>query len=344
MSALLLDDVLTGLPLAAPGTAPEEVTAEALGLVLERLPRKPYCTDDLVSGLRVLPRRIALRRRYIQLDPPGRIGTLVFDVDHGDAGMSWDDAGLPPPSWVAQTAENGHAHVGYVLTWPVYQRPARAPWQYFKAVYRAYRDRLKADPGYARLITKNPWHVDWRVTSWRAEPYSLSELAEYVDLKTPAPPQRRMVDDGSAAEYAARGRNCALFERLRHWAYGAVQDYWRPGGGDAWDDVVLGEAERLAEKDVEHPRGMMTRDEIRLIAHSVSSWTWSHITPDGRADLIRLTHTSERQAERGRRKGGQKRAELLAVAREMRAGGSSVREISAVLGVGLATVHRWLRR
>lgn len=331
-----LDDVFTGLPLATPGAAPKE-SAEALGLVLERLPRRPYCTDDLAAGVRVLPRRIALRRRYIQLDTPGRIGALVFDVDREHATLSWDDAGLPPPSWVAQTPENGHAHIAYVLSWPVYREPATAPGRYADAVYGAYRSRLRADSGYARLLTKNPVSPAWRVHCWRAEPYSLSELAEYVNLSLPA--SRR------GNEAAQGGRNVRLFESLRAWAYAAAPRYWRPGGEAAWHDAVLDAAQRLGvEVGAGDPRGLLPWSEVRAVARSVSRWTWRHISPAGRAALIERTHGSEAQAKRGTKKGAKRRADLMPRALEMRAGGMSVREIGAALRLGKSTVQDWLQR
>nr|WP_234811052.1 hypothetical protein [Candidatus Hamiltonella defensa] len=33
------------------------------------------------------------------------------------------------------------------------------------------------------MICKNPNHADWQVTQWRAAPYTLDELADYVDLR-----------------------------------------------------------------------------------------------------------------------------------------------------------------
>lgn len=335
-AAMQLDDVLTGLPLAVPGAAPEEVTAEALGLVLERLPRKPYCTDDLAMGTRVLPRRIALHRRYIQLDPPGRIGALVFDVDREHAALAWDDAGLPPPSWTAQSPDSGRAHLGYVLSWPVYREPATAPGRYADAIYAACRWRLGADPGYARLLAKNPFSAAWRVHCWRAEPYTLSELAEYVDLSASVP---RRDDDA----VCAGGRNVGLFESLRAWAYAAAPRYWRPGGETAWHDAVLDAAQRLApEVCAGNSRGLLPWSEIRAVARSVSRWTWRHMTPAGRAALIERTHGSGMQSRRGAQKGARRRAALLPRAIEMRALGYGHQEIAGLLGVSRRTIGNWL--
>lgn len=278
--------------------------ADALALARDRLPYKPYCTDSL-AGVYVRPVQAALKKAYIQLDPPGRVSVLVFDVDRAGAVLSWDDAGLPPPSWTAQSPDSGRAHVAYVLEAPVWTEHSTRAGRYAEAVYRAYSDRLGADPGYARLITKNPWSDGWRVKAWRADAYDLAELAEYVEIGR------------HAARHTARhteslpglGRNSDVFESLRKWAYEAIRDYWRPDGNDAWHAAVLDECERRAHAICisYEQKGMIPWSEIRSIAKSVARWTWKHMTPAGRADLISRTHTSESQSRRGIKSGEARR-------------------------------------
>jgi len=274
--------------------------ADALALARDRLPFKPYCTDDLSAGVYVRPAGTALKKAYIQVDPPGRVSVLVFDVDRGCAVLSWDDAGLPLPSWTAQSPDSGRAHIAYVLDSPVWTAYSARAARYAEAIYRAYRDRLNADPGYARLITKSPWSSSWRVTAWRSEPYDLAELAEYVD---PGRHVRR-----HTASLGGLGRNSDTFDTLRHWSYAAIRGYWRPGGYDAWHAAVLDECERRAAAVcLEHAKGPLPWSEIRATAKSVARWTWKHLSPAGWADLIERTHTPERQAARGRASGKSRR-------------------------------------
>src|SRR5262245_28707097 len=51
----------------------------------ELLPSKPYAADWPEQGLRILPRRLALRRRHIQLNGPASLVWMVHDIDHGEA-------------------------------------------------------------------------------------------------------------------------------------------------------------------------------------------------------------------------------------------------------------------
>lgn len=277
--------------------------ADALALARDRLPYKPYCTDSLAAGVYVRPVQAALKKAYIQLDPPGRVSVLVFDVDRAGAVLSWDDAGLPPPSWTSMSPDSGRAHVAYVLETSVWPEHSAKAARYAEAVYRAYSDRLRADPGYARLITKSPWSSNWRLTCWRKEPYDLAELAEYVDLGRHAVrlPRRH-------TESLGLGRNSDMFESLRQWAYTSIPQYWRPDGYDAWHAAVLDECERRAAVVcLEHAKGPLPWSEIRATAKSVASWTWKHMSPAGRADLIARTHTSEAQARRGIKSGEARR-------------------------------------
>ena len=69
-------------------------------------------------------------------------------------------------------------------------------------------------PGYAGLVQHNPFAARYETYSGRDEPYSLGELAAFVDLPRLAPRRK--------AEIRTEGRNVETFDRLRHWAYGAI--------------------------------------------------------------------------------------------------------------------------
>ncbi|WP_244081369.1 hypothetical protein [Aeromonas caviae] len=48
---------------------------------VERLPRRPYCTDDPAHGLHIRPQATALAYRHVQHNPPPHVSCIVFDVD-----------------------------------------------------------------------------------------------------------------------------------------------------------------------------------------------------------------------------------------------------------------------
>ena len=84
-----------------------------------------------------------------------------------------------------------------------------------------HTDALGADPGYTARFQHNPLSDRYETYVGREAPYSLDELAYYVDLagglrqKEKKPP-------------AGIGPNVETFDRLQRWAYVAVAE-WRIG-------------------------------------------------------------------------------------------------------------------
>ena len=92
---------------------------------VERLPRRPYCTDDPAHGLHIRPQATALAYRHVQHNPPPHVSCIVFDVDRKpyeqrrEGYQEWRERGLPAPHWIAINPENGNYHLGYLLAAPV---------------------------------------------------------------------------------------------------------------------------------------------------------------------------------------------------------------------------------
>lgn len=299
----------------------------------ERLPVRPYCTDDLERGLRIRQRRSALRFPYIQVNPPKLRFWAVFDVDRAGGGLAWEDANLPTPAWSAVNPENGHAHIAWGLSAPVLagEGARDAPLRYLCAVESAYRAALDADPGYSGLITKNPLHPLWRVFQGTVHLYELEDLAEYVDLRAHTPKR------GSAPAEIGLGRNCTLFDWLRHWAYVAVRRHRDMRNFILWQAESYDKAlERNG--DFRYP---LDPRECWHVAASVAKWTWRK-DADARAKFV------ERQRTRGQKGGVASGLARLAAsedkrttARLMRAQGQSIRAIAATLDVSKSVVGNW---
>jgi hypothetical protein len=232
----------------------------------DRLPRRPYCTDDLSDGLRIRSLAQALTKPYIQVNPPHLRIWSIFDVDRPGAAVAWEDAMLPPPAWTAVNRENGHAHLVYGLSAPVLVDSPdmrQGPLRYLCAVEAAFRAKLEADSGYTGLITKNPAHPLWRVLRGPQRGYELGELAEYVDLPRHIPRRK--------PEEVGLGRNVTLFDWLRHYAYRQIRHY----KGDV-RNFVLWQSHlnaRALERngDFQHP---LDGKEVWHICKSVAKWTW----------------------------------------------------------------------
>lgn len=250
--------------------------SEIYDVFRDRLPRRPYCSDDPQAyGLQVLPSELALTKKLIQPNSPDKVSWLIFDVDKAGGAFAWQDAGLPAPTISISNPENGRAHLYYGLKAPVCRSAAARsdPLRYLAAVEVAYADELGADLGYVGLLAKNPLHPHWR-TMWHPRLYELEELAEYVDLKKRRP---------GVPDVAGLGRNCTLFERLREWAYLAVLEHKRNGSSeDQWHALVREQAERL------NVFGMpLTNSEVKCIAKSVARWTWREFSLDRFSEIQR---------------------------------------------------------
>lgn len=204
-----------------------------LELFRERLPRKPYYSDELTTGLRIADVARALGARYIQPNGPTHRHWIVFDVDHAAATLSWDDVGAPAPNITVTNKANGHAHLIYGLDTPIRTAPDgnAAPLRYAAAIEAALREKLGADMGYSGLICKNPLHEHWLVQVWEPRLYDLNWLADYLDL-TPYNGRKQLPAYGL-------GRNCTLFEKL---ASGLIKRSGRAGRvtANGWRLVLIG--------------------------------------------------------------------------------------------------------
>ena len=303
-----------------------------------RWPKKPYCSDDKTARC-IRSLSSAIKRSYIQANPPHLRVWSIYDVDRPGGAIAWEDAGLPPPSWAAANRENGHAHLVWGLSAPVLVDGlgARdAPMRYLCAVESMTRELLQADAGFAGLITKNPAHPLWRTLRGPRVHYELGELGEYLPgLEKHKPKRRRPQEVGL-------GRNVTLFDHLRFWAYAHLRNYLG-GGLDAWNAWLS----RCNSQALTHNGEFLTPldgREVWHVARSVAKWTWRNF--DIEASDARF---SAKQAYRGRKGGvasglsrAAKNEDKRASARLMAAQGHSSRVIAESIKVNQSTVVRWL--
>jgi hypothetical protein len=277
---------------------------------------------------------------------------LRFDVDSEGAGAAWIEAELPAPNLVVVNPDNGHAHLIYLLgAWvrTDFGDPSRLRVvRYAAAIERAYAAALGADRAYTGRFHHNPFSDAYITKIGRQAPYSLAELAQYVDLNSPST---------KAVAPQGIGRNVEIFDRLRRWAYTAVAD-WKIGTREAWDRVVFERAAQIAgDVGADSPRGPLPENEVGHIVKSVARWVWecyaAGTPPLLREELIARRRARERarqaarEAERARSK--QTRAEYLARAHQrrieaaqLRTRGLSLRAIGRALACSVAEVHRLL--
>jgi hypothetical protein len=270
---------------------------------------------------------MAIKMRYIQMNPPDKTAFLIYDVDRTGAAFAAEEADLPPATFTVVNRENKHAHLIYALNAPVCvsSKGLPGPRGFLEAIRRSYSRCLGADRLYTGLICNNPFSQHWD-TMQRNAVYDLSELADYVDLT------RREAE--AVPEIDAPGRNCAIFDNLRKWAYQAVRDYW-DAGFDTWAREVFIKA---AQCNSQMTRPLCQKELIHIV-RSVSRWTWREHTPESLDELIARTHTPELQrARRAKRTEKEsKKGQGLALLGQ----GFSLSKAAKALGVNQSTVARW---
>lgn len=231
-----------------------------------------------------------------------------------------------------------HGHLVWGLSAPVLVDSPdlrQGPLRYLCAVEAAFRAKLEADQGYSGLLTKNPLHGRWRVERGPRVGYTLKELADCIDVEDLS----FYVAKSKKPEEVGLGRNVALFDWLRHWAYVAIRRYrGLRGQFPQWQAECY---EKALGRNGDFARPLDGR-ECWHVAKSVAKWTW-------RRDAEAQARFLARQAARGRKGGvasGKARLaaseDLRASARLMYAQGMTQIAIASALGVTDRTVRAWL--
>lgn len=271
-----------------------------LDRVADEAPFFPRCSDNKTAA-RVRPREYALKYPYMQVNRPGMVSWLVFDLDHSNSWI-WDDEGLPAPNIVVTNRGNGKSHLFYAIIPVCTGENARSkPIRYMKAVYEAFASKLDADPSYSGPVAKTPGHRWWKTSELHSKVYELGELADYVDL-----PAKPYWNEGPNIELVSHSRHCILFEELRHYAYSIVNRERENGSYSKFLRFI--EAYALSRNKFKH-RGFsmdLTVSQVQATVKSIARWTWDRYSGSSRCNLgvMQLDKTlplSERQRLSARR-------------------------------------------
>ena len=297
---------------------------------------KPYCADDLLYGLQIRPKKTAINMQYIQGNQPCMIHYFFFDIDRAEAVMAWHDANLPMPYWTAQTLKNGHAHICYKLELPLCtsELASQKAISYAAKIQAGLANKLGADVGYSHLITKNPFHPDWRTTFWTERAYTLDYLADFVEL-----PKKL----SKKQEVSGLGRNCTLFDTVRKWAYTAVRDYLHHHSSLTWEKAVLTHLEAL-NGEFQEP---LPYSEIKATAKSIANYCWRKFSHAGFSEW--QSNNAQRANAKGAcSKGGKARSQqfndLRQQALQLHIQGMNNTKIAEHLNVSRKTITRWINR
>lgn len=240
------------------------------------LPRAPLAAAQKAGPYVRMSRENALSLAYIEANPMCMQSLMVIDHDGGMADELPGLLDLPSPSWTALNPATRSGHIVYALTAPVCLTDAanRRPVNLLARVESGLCAVLGGDHAYAGRITKNPtnnahlplWGPDTAVYGLREIARSLSDLGALPRY-----------DDHKAIQISGVGRNVALFDQTRRWAYRRRGDY---RDQTEWEQVVEAYAwdRNLVTIGDNFSRGPLERPEVRHIARSVSRWTWRNIT------------------------------------------------------------------
>lgn len=270
------------------------------------LPMFPYATDDLAEGIYRKPRELARAARYVEANTSAVSNLLVVDVDHTDAAARAVSAGgsHPMPNLLVETPHTGRAHVIWALrehfTRTEYAR--RGPLAFAAATTEGLRRALDGDRGYSGLMTKNPLHEAWRTEWIHDHLFDLGEIAE--KLGPNMPPKTWRQQKRHRGNPVGLGRNCALFETARTWAYREVRHHFGdPAGLLAALYVKAAEINATFRHPVTGLPDPLPASELRAIVNSIHRWitTRSRLWADG--PVVYEATFSTIQAARGRKSG-----------------------------------------
>ncbi|EBX6544100.1 replication protein [Salmonella enterica subsp. enterica serovar Larochelle] len=233
---------------------------------------RPFCTDDFKrDGIYRTNKRRALNSVYIEHNNDSFINSIVFDIDSDTAAIAWQDADIPKPNFITQNPANGHAHLFYALSSPVCitENARRKPQKLLKGVIEGLTERLGADPCYTGKITKNPLNPRWR-TFWNEQPrFELNYLCEFIDTN-------KRVKKEVRKSIVAEGRNTALFDTLRFYAYSIIFKYQKNDDFCGFMSALEEEAEHINDSFEDQ----LCFKEINHTIRSISSWVWGTFDSD----------------------------------------------------------------
>ena len=256
---------------------------------------------------------------------------IVIDLDYNGSIFAYHDAGIPRPQFVIKNPKNGHCQYLYRLKDPVsfFKNSQQAPIDLLNAIEYALNEVLGGDKAFAGYLAKNALSTAHEVYYTGAEPYTLHDLADYLDLPTFTPKK--------APNDEFYGRNDAIFNTVRKIALSIAYT-------GTYTQIYAQCLEWCEEHNAQYSP-QLPYNELKSISKSIAG---HYVSDDFRRKF------SNQQASRGRNggkasnssKGGQARSAKYSPKRQkaeqMHKSGMNKTQIASKLGVARLTVIRWL--
>lgn len=152
---------------------------------------------------------------YVGYNPPNITRYIIIDLDYDTSIIAYAERGLlPRPQIIVKNPVNGHSHYIYQLKDPVtfYAKSRSTPIRLLRAVELALTKALGGDRGFTGHLAKNALSDAHDIYVTGTQPYTLGDLAEYLELDKIEYSNESMNDD-------TYGRNTGTFNVVRAAAY-----------------------------------------------------------------------------------------------------------------------------
>lgn len=309
----------------------------------EQVPPLAQLYQDLPKTLRCSPYKHntdfrrktpkqATRNAYVGYNTPNVTTFIVIDLDYDGSIFAYHDAGIPRPQFVIKNPKNGHCQYLYRLKDPVsfFKNSQQAPIDLLNAIEYALNEVLGGDKAFAGYLAKNALSTAHEVYYTGAEPYTLHDLADYLDLPTFTPKK--------APNDEFYGRNDAIFNTVRKIALSIAYT-------GTYTQIYAQCLEWCEEHNAQYSP-QLPYNELKSISKSIAG---HYVSDDFRRKF------SNQQASRGRNggkasnssKGGQARSAKYSPKRQkaeqMHQQGCSIGHIAKALEVHRNTVSTWIK-
>ena len=274
----------------------------------------------------------ATQNAYIGYNTPKVTTFIVIDLDYDGSIFAYHDAGIPRPQFVLKNPKNGHCQYLYRLKDPVsfFKNSHQAPIDLLNAIEYALNDVLGGDKAFTGYLAKNALNSAHEVYYTGAEPYTLHQLAEYLDLPNNKPTQARNDE--------FYGRNDAIFNIVRKMAISIAYT-------GTYTQIYEQCLQWCEEQNTKYSP-QLPYNELKSISKSIAGY---YTKDEFRRDFSQL------QAHRGAKggkasnssNGGKARSEKYNPKREeakkLRQQGLSIRKISEQMQVSKTSVQKWIK-
>jgi len=238
---------------------------------------------------------------YIALNTKNWINSLIIDIDGGDVLSAWDKVmpDLIKPNYMSgrwmtcldwKGIRFNRPHVVIHLSTPISKKNVKQ-----MVFYTAVRDEILFRLASAGLnvdvaepiTTKNPASSHWAVKTFgenfMEKEWNLTELSRLLGLKKGDErniiARKKIFLSTKRTELNTESRNCAIFEKNRHYAYKLRSQCISQE--DLFQKVLT---QCFQSNNEMYLCNSLSNSEVVTIAKSISTWTWANYTGSGVID------------------------------------------------------------